>query len=82
MAENIVTLNLRKDVKKYPDWLRSAGIAVLIKRYLGKKFRGKKIVLSEKVNKMIWKSGAKAPETRFKLKIVEDDKSARADLME
>lgn len=74
MAEKIVEVNLRKQMKSIPKWRRQ----VVFGRVLRERLKSAKMKISQKLNEKIWSS--KSPKVR--LKIVKDDKSTRAEAVE
>ena len=72
--EKIVKINLRKQMKSIPKWRRQA----VFGRLLRKKLKNEKMKISQILNEKIWST--KSPKIR--VKIVKDDKSVKAELVE
>ncbi|MBI2547415.1 MAG: hypothetical protein HYW23_03135 [Candidatus Aenigmarchaeota archaeon] len=72
--EKIVTINLRREFKKTPVWRRQMVFCKLVKKEL----KDEKIKISQKMNEKIW--AIKTPKIR--VKVIKDDKSTRAELVE
>jgi len=72
--EKIVKINLRKQMKSIPKWRRKAVFGRLIR----KKLKNDKIKIAQSLNEKIW--SVKSPKVR--LKIVKDDKTIKAELVE
>ncbi len=72
--EKIVKVNLWRQLKNIPRWKRQTAFA----RLLGKTLKIDKMKMSQGLNEKIW--SAKRPKVR--LKIVKDDKSTRAEVVE
>jgi large subunit ribosomal protein L31e len=80
MEEKIVTVNIRKDIIKDPNWRRSDHAVSILRKSLMKKLKTD-VKIDRKVNEKVWAKGIKKPETRFRLKIIKiDDKTSRAEL--
>jgi len=72
--EKIVKVNLWKQLKNIPRWKRQTVFA----RLLRKRLKIDKLKIAQSLNEKIW--SAKSPKVR--LKIVKDDKSTRAEVVE
>ena len=69
--EKIVKVNLSRQLKNIPRWKRQAVFGRLVRKTL----KIDKMKISQDLNEKIWSN--KSPKVR--LKIVKDDKSARAE---
>ncbi len=76
--EKILTMNLRKDVLKVPQWKRSTTFMRLLKKRIG----NKNISISESVNKKIWSRGGKKPPAVLRVKVIETDGKVKVELLE
>ena len=72
--EKIVKINLRKQMENIPRWRRQA----VFGRLLRKKLKNEKMKISQSLNEKIWST--KSPKVR--VRIVKDDKSVKAELVE
>ena len=75
--EKIVVLNLRKYLVRKPAWQRKGYALRFIRDLLQKKTKAKKVTLTTELNEKIWKNFDK-----IKIKIVKDDKTVKADVVE
>jgi ribosomal protein L31E len=81
--EKIITLNLRKQVVKIPEWERSSKAVKILRDALQKKTKIKKIKIEKSVNEKIWSRSIKNPVTSLRIKVTKiDDESGKAELIE
>lgn len=72
--EKIVKINLRKQLSKVPKWKRKGRFSALLRRRL----KTKDLVVNPKLNERVWSNNS----LKVKLKIVKEDKSVKANLIE
>lgn len=83
MVEKIITLNIRREVLKKPYWNRSAEALGVLRKYLEKHVKAKKIVIDSKMNEKIWQRGIKKPLMRIRVKVsTAEDGVAKVTLLE
>jgi len=83
MAEKIITVNIRKEVLRKPYWNRSAKALAILKKYLEKHVKAKKIIIDSKMNEKIWQRGIKNPLMKMRIKVTTaEDGTAKAKLIE
>jgi len=83
MVDKIITLNIRKELLNKPYWNRSSKAVGIIKKYIKRHVKAKKIVIDGKMNEKIWQRGIKKPLMRMRIKIsVSDDGTAKATLLQ
>lgn len=81
--EKIVTLNLRKELHKFPRVRKGRTAIRKLKNLVKAHAKTENVKIDKRVNEFIWRRGAKKPATRVRVKIVkQDDGSARVELME
>lgn len=74
VEEKIVKVNLRRQMENMPKWKRRSSFA----RVLRNRLKNKKMKISKSLNERIW--SMKTPVIR--VKIVKDDKTVKAELVE
>ena len=72
--EKIVKINLRRRMKNMPRWKRKT----IFGRLLRERLKSDKMKISQSLNEKIW--SLKSPKIR--IKVVKDDKSVKAELVE
>jgi len=83
MVEKIITVNIRREVLKKPYWNRSAEALSVLRKYLKKHVKAKRIVIDSKMNEKIWQRGIKRPLMRMRVKVTtSDDGTAKVTLLE
>lgn len=81
--EKIITINLRKQVLKTPEWERSKKAARFLREALQKKTKIKKIKIEKSINEKIWSGSAKNPVTSLRIKVTKvDEDNGKAELIE
>ena len=55
--EKILTLNLRKEVIKYPKWKRNQKFMAVLRQEIVRRTKTKKIKIDKNLNEKIWKGG-------------------------
>lgn len=79
--DRIITVNLRKELLKKPDWKRSKDFVHIFKALIKRQTKAEKIKMDKDLNKKIWRRGARKPPSKMRIKIVQiDDKSVRVEL--
>ncbi len=80
--EKIVTLNLRKEIKKAPRWKRSKIVVKLLREKIKRISKAEEVKIDSLVNKKIWSRGIKKPPAKLRLKIVKaDEKTVKVELV-
>jgi len=80
--EKIVTLNLRKEIKKVPRWKRSKIAVKLLREKIKRISKAEEVKIDSLVNKKIWSEGIKKPPAKLRLKIVKtDEKTVKVELV-
>lgn len=80
--EKIVTLNLRKEIKKATRWKKSKIIVKLIREKIKRISKAEEVKIDSSVNKKIWSRGIEKPPAKLRLKIVKtDEKTAKVELV-
>ncbi len=84
MAEQVITLNLRRGFIHVPTWRKSKRAAVEIKEQIMHYCKVNDVKVSKWVNEAIWAHGAKSPPPKIKLKldIDKEKKIAKVELAE
>ncbi len=80
--EKIVTINVRKFLKKIPKWRRTSSVMKIIKTQLQKQTKSKKLIMDKKINQKVWANGIENPLTKIRVKVVKENDNARAELLE
>ncbi|MCD6522994.1 MAG: 60S ribosomal protein L31 [Candidatus Diapherotrites archaeon] len=78
MKETVHTVNL-SDAWEKPRTKRARAAVQIIKRYLKKHTRKENVLISEQLNRLIWKSGIQNPPRKVKIKILEEEEKAIAE---
>jgi len=80
--EKIITINLRKQVVKAPEWERSRKAVRILREAIQKKTKIKKIAIGKDINEKIWSRGIKSPATMLRIKITKiDEENGKAELV-
>jgi len=84
MAEQIITLNLRRGFIKTPTWRKSKRAANEVRDQVMHYAKVNEVTISKWVNELIWAHGAKNPPAKIKLRLDVDKekKTAKAELFE
>jgi large subunit ribosomal protein L31e len=81
--EKIITVNLRKELKKVPRWKRAKKAVKILKEILKKQTKTENLKIDKALNEKIWSRSSKNPPTKLRIKIVKvDDKTSKAELIE
>jgi len=81
--EKIITINLRKGLKKSPRWNRARKATANLRKLIAKHAKAEKIKIDKKLNEMIWKRSIERPAYKLRLKITKPDaKTAKVELLE
>lgn len=79
VEERILTINLRKYFLKYPRWRRSKRAARILREILKKRFKVETVKIGKDVTEFIWKSGAKKPPSKIRIRVFKiDEKTLEA----
>ena len=80
--EKILTVNLRKNLIKSPNWRRTTDYSKQFKALLKKRLKNDKVKIDQKLNEEIWKRSIQNPPMKIRLKVIkQDDKSVTVELM-
>jgi len=80
--EKIITINLRKSMKKTPKWRRAKEGMNILREILKKNSNTEKIKIDKSINERIWSRSIKNPPSRIRLKISKiDDKTSKVELV-
>src|SRR3989338_8855750 len=84
MAEQIITLNLRRGFINVPTWRKSKRAAEEVRAQVMHYAKVNDVIISKWVNEAIWSRGGKNPPPKIKLKLEIDreKKTARVELFE
>ena len=82
IKERILTVNLRGIITKKPSWRRSMDSARMLKEVLKKQTKAHDVKISKSLNEKLWGRGMGKPPNRIRVKIISEDDSVRAELME
>jgi len=78
----LYTINLRREWIKTRRVARSKRSISAIKKYVGRHMHSDSIYISPKISEIIWKSGAKKPPGKIKVKVTAEDGKVRVMLPE
>lgn len=73
VEEKIVKINLRKRMKNIPRWKRKVVFTKILRKKISDKMK-----ISQKMNEKIWHTNTQ----KIRIKLVKDDKSVKADVVE
>lgn len=79
--ERVITLNLRKWLKKEPRWKRSKQLMGILKEKLKRELKTD-IKIDKRLNERVWERGIRKTYAKLKLRIRKDDKKAKIELVE
>jgi len=80
VEEKIVTINLRKEIKKARRVKKAKAAISALRRKIEKMFKGFEVKIDKSVNEEIWKRGAKKPVSKIRVKLIKDEKSVKVEL--
>lgn len=81
MAEIFLVLNLKKVLKKSPDWKKSDSAMRVLRSVLQKKTKTDKVKIGKALNEYLWRNGIKKPPTKLKVRVTKSDQQATADIV-
>ncbi|HLC39610.1 MAG TPA: 50S ribosomal protein L31e [archaeon] len=82
-TEKIITINLRKGLKKSPRWNRARKVAANLRKIIARHFKAEEIKIDAKVNDAIWRRSIERPVHKLRLKVTKTDaKTAKVELLE
>jgi large subunit ribosomal protein L31e len=67
--EKVVTINIKRQLLKAPQWERSKKAARFLRKALKKHTKAEKINIGRSINEQIWKKGAERPPIKLKVRI-------------
>ncbi len=80
MIERIYTINLRREWLKAPKWKRAKKAVKALKEFVMRHLHVKVVKISNAVNNLIWKRGAKNPPHHITVKVRKEKDTAYVDL--
>ena len=82
-VEKIITINLRKGLKKSPRWNRARKATANLRKLLHRHVKAENIKIDKKVNEIIWRKSIERPAHKLRLKVTKtDSKTAKVELLE
>ena len=81
--EKIMTINLRKGLKKSPRWDRSRKATSNLRKILLRHTKSDKLFIDPKISQFIWRKSIERPVSKIRVKITKkDSKTSKIELVE
>ena len=80
--EKIITINIRKELVETPKWRRNNAALRILKERLKKLTKGEKLTVGKSINEKVWSKSIQSPPTKFRIKLIKEEKGFKAELLE